>query len=185
MPIFHCLGHRSHLLHDFSYLIMRHCDQPSSRGIRFKCETRSFELPLPYSSSPTKKQDNMKPHISKQGKRVSDCNGLRRFKFRHILIFNRWLVLYIFFSLALRVDDLGVQHLIWSFETRVWAQFKATVQRRRIEVPFEGMPETKKDGFTVQFRQVCVQLSHSHLLDSCFNFFLVEPSLNKDKNIAG
>ena len=65
----------------FSYLIMRHCDGPSSRGIRFKCETRSFELPLPYSSSPTKKEDNMKPHISKQGKRVSDCDGLKSFNF--------------------------------------------------------------------------------------------------------
>ena len=129
----------------FSYLIMRHCDKPSSRGIRFKCETRSFELPSPYSSSPTKKQDNMKPHISKQGKRVSDCDGLRSFKFRQIFIFNRWLVLYIFFSLAPQADYLGVQHLISSFETRVWAQ------RRRIEVPFEGMPETKKSGFTVRF----------------------------------
>ena len=34
---------------------------------------------------------------------------------------------------------------------RVWAQLKATVQRRCSEVPFEGMLETKKSGFTVRF----------------------------------
>ena len=129
---------------------------------------RSFELPLPFSSSPTKKKDNMKPHISKQGNRLSVCDGLRSFKFRQIFIFNRWLVLYIFFSLTLRGDDLGVQYLIWSFETRVCAQFKVMVQRRRNEVPFERMPETKKREFTqCTVHKICFLLRHQIFVSLC------------------
>ena len=52
----------------FGCFIVRHCDELSSRGISFKFETWPFEFPLAFSSSPTKEQDNMKPHILKQGK---------------------------------------------------------------------------------------------------------------------
>ena len=54
----------------FGCFIVRHCDELSSRGISFKFETWPFEFPLAFSSSPTKEQDNMKPHILKQGKRA-------------------------------------------------------------------------------------------------------------------
>lgn len=174
-----------------SYLIMCHCDEPSSRGICFKFKTQSFELPLPFSSSLIKNRTTWN-HTFQSKERglvtamARDAMSFAKSSFSITgLCFTfsfpwRFKLIWTF---SISFDDEGLSSVKGHSSKEVqWGSFRRNVGNQ-------------EEWIYCKVHQICFLLQKnfrkfvsscpSHFLDCCFNFFLVAPSLYQDKNIAG